>query len=349
MTFRYEAPPTVGRFMLDQSFMRGLMGPVGSGKSSGCCVEIGRRAAEQKPGPDGIRRSRWAVVRNTYRELMDTTVKTWLSWWPEEVYGKLDTQNMVHHLRMGDVDCEVLFRALDGPQDVKKLLSLEVTGIWFNEAREIAKALVDAATGRVGRFPAKKDGGPSWFGVIMDTNPPDTDHWWYRSFEDQRPEGWAIFKQPSGRAANAENIQNLPDGYYRNIISGKTAEWVKVYVDGEYGYVQDGKPVFPEYSDNLHCAEFELNWKFPVYIGIDFGLTPAAAIGQRLPSGAWRWRHEVVTEHMGAERFGKLLSAFISERVPPSRFNIVQITCDPAGNQESQAEERTPFLMLRNA
>jgi hypothetical protein len=254
---------------------------------------------------------------------------------------------MTHVLRMDGIECEVLFRALDKPGDVKKLLSLEVTGIWFNEAREIAKALVDAATGRVGRYPAKKDGGATWFGVILDTNPPDTDHWWYRLFEDEKPEGWAIYKQPSGRSQEAENLVNLPANYYQNIMAGKTPEWVKVYVDGEYGFVQDGKPVFPEYRDNIHCREFELIPRLPLYIGIDFGLTPAAVIGQKLPMGVWRWRHEVVTTHMGAERFGKLLSGFIAEHVPG--FEIARITGDPAGNHESQADERTPFLMLRAA
>jgi hypothetical protein len=333
--------------MLDNSFVRGLMGPIGSGKSTGCVMELYRRVMEQKPSPDGVRRSRWIVVRNTYRELLDTTVKTFLSWFPEGQHGSMNWQDNEYHWKFGDVEAEVLFRALDRPSDIKKLLSLEATGIWFNEAREIPKALVDAATGRVGRYPSAKDGGATWFGIIMDTNPPDTDHWWYRLFEDECPPGWAIYKQPSGRGPDAENIPNLPPNYYANIMAGKTAEWIKVYVDGDYGFVQDGRPVFPEYRDNLHCREFELNPRWPLYMGIDFGLTPAATIGQKLPMGQWRWRHEVVTEHMGAERFGKLLVGFIAERLQGYRFEA--ITGDPAGNQESQADERTPFLMLAHA
>ena len=73
---------------------------------------------------------------------------------------------------------EVLFLALDRPDDIEKLLSLELTGVWINEAREVAKAIVDGATMRVGRFPSMKDGGPTWYGVIADTNAPDEDHWW---------------------------------------------------------------------------------------------------------------------------------------------------------------------------
>jgi len=35
-------------FMKDNTFFRGIRGPVGSGKSVGCCVEVFRRALEQK-------------------------------------------------------------------------------------------------------------------------------------------------------------------------------------------------------------------------------------------------------------------------------------------------------------
>ena len=41
------------------------------------------------------------------------------------------------------------------------------------------KAVIDG-TIRVGRYPSKEDGGPTWRGVILDTNPPDDDHYIYR-------------------------------------------------------------------------------------------------------------------------------------------------------------------------
>ena len=60
-------------------------------------------------------------------------------------------------------------------EDVKKLLSLELTGVWVNEAREIPKSIIDAVTMRCGRFPSMREGGPSWSGVICDTNAPEED------------------------------------------------------------------------------------------------------------------------------------------------------------------------------
>lgn len=82
----YRPPGKVARaFMHSTAFFRGLMGPFGSGKSTVCVMEILKRAKAQKPGPDGIRRSRWAVIRNTYPELKTTTIKTWHQWVPPSI------------------------------------------------------------------------------------------------------------------------------------------------------------------------------------------------------------------------------------------------------------------------
>ncbi|MFN9953283.1 MAG: hypothetical protein ACK55I_09300, partial [bacterium] len=66
LQLKYRPPGAVLRSFLrdDTSFFRGLMGPFGSGKSTGCVVDVIRRAQLQRPGIDGVRRSRWAVVRN---------------------------------------------------------------------------------------------------------------------------------------------------------------------------------------------------------------------------------------------------------------------------------------------
>ncbi len=121
-----------------------------------------RRARMQEPGPDGVRRTRWAIVRNTYRELEDTTMKTWFDWFPEEVFGELVKGDKAHRIVTAGADgypvhAEVLFRALDKPSDIKKVLSLEVTGAWVNEARELPRGLIQALRERCGRYPAKRD------------------------------------------------------------------------------------------------------------------------------------------------------------------------------------------------
>ena len=169
LDLNFENSPTVWKFLHDDSFVRGLMGPVGSGKSYGCAAEIMLRAVRQQPSPrDGIRYTRFVIVRNTYPELRTTTIKTWQELFPEDTWGSMRWQPPIsHHIKIptrGDIpgiDCEVIFMALSSPQDVRKLLSLELTGAWVNEARELPKAVIDGLTHRVGRYPVKSDGGPS--------------------------------------------------------------------------------------------------------------------------------------------------------------------------------------------
>lgn len=344
----YTPPGPISRaFMLDDSFFRGIMGPFGSGKSTVCVMELLRKAKEQQIGSDGKKRTRWAVVRNTYPELRTTTIKTWHQWVPPQIGRWVDTGPPMHHIQEGDLDIEVIFVSLDRPDDVAKLLGMELTGAWVDEAREVPKAVIDGLTGRVGRYPSKLMGGCSWSGILASTNPPDNDHWWYKLAEDVKPEGWAFFRQPSGLAPDAENRENLPANYYERQLLGKEEDWVKVYVHGEYGFVRDGKPIYPEYKDSVHCREFDLIPGQPIYVGIDFGLTPAAVFGQRTMMGQWRWHSELVTEDMGAKRFSELMRNVMHERYAGMPF--ASITGDPAGEGRAQTDETTPFQILRAA
>lgn len=361
----YHPPgPMSKAFMKSDAFIRGIMGPYGSGKSTACVMEIIRRAQEQKPGTDGIRRSRWAVVRNTYPELKTTTIKTWHQWVPPTLGRWVDSGPPMHRISDASIDLEVIFVSLDRPQDISKLLGMELTGAWVDEAREIPKAILDGLSGRVGRYPSSAMGGCTWTGIIMSTNPPDSDHWWYRLAEEDRPAGFEFFRQPGGMSPFAENLDwlnqteetlALPLGhadrvargrvYYERQVAGKDPEWIKVYIDGDYGFVLDGKPVYSEYRDSVHCAEFELNPKVPMRVGFDFGLTPAAVFGQRLPNGRWLWHSELVTEDMGTVRFAEEVRRIIKERY--ANFTFETFTGDPAGDIRAQTDETTPFQILR--
>lgn len=342
----YQASKTCWQFHTSKAFVRGLVGPIGSGKSVACCAELMKLATEQQPGHDGKRHTRTAIIRNTYRELHDTTIRTWFDWFPREL-GTWRAGDMEFVLETADMRAEFLFRALDRPDDVKKLLSLELTNAWVNEAREVPKAVIDMLQGRVGRYPSKRNGGPTQSCIIMDTNPPDTDHWWYRLFEEDKPKDWEVFRQPSGLSDEAENRDNLPPDYYERLQAGHDQAWIDVYVHGHYGFVKDGKPVFPEFSDPVHTLTSEPEYLGgTVFVGIDFGLTPAAVIAQKLANGQWQIIDEIVTSDMGAVRFADMLATKLRQDY---RASAVRAWGDPAGEQRSQVDERTPFQILRAA
>lgn len=346
--YSYSHVPTVKAFTQSHKFIRGLMGPFGSGKSSGCVIELVKWGARQNEF-NGKRRARFAVIRNTYRQLQDTTIRTFMDWVPDLIFGKYlktDHSFVIDKLDQG-LEIEVLFRALDRPEHVANLLSLELTGAWVNEAREIPRAVIKALQGRVGRFPKVMEGGCVDPGIIMDTNPPDDDSWWYKLFEEERPENVEIFKQPSGRSQLAENKAFLPANYYENLMTGADPDFVRVYVDGLYGYVRDGKPIYPEYNDAIHCAQLEPVKGVVIQRGWDFGLTPACIFTQVLPDGRWLIFDELVADDLGIDTFADQVNMHTAQKY--SQFTFEDYG-DPAGQQRSamtaDKDEKTCFDIL---
>ena len=261
------------------------------------------------------------------------------------------------------LELEVILIALDKASETGKLRSLELTGAWINEASEIPREVFDMVTQRVGRYPPKSHGGgPVNPCIILDTNPPDDDHWYYKIAEEDTPEGWEFFDQPSGLLRiqegdavryepnpNAENVFNLPQGYeyYLKMIGGKTDDWIKVFVLGQYGTTADGKPVYPEYNDKIHVSskDIEYNPLLPIYLGWDFGLTPACIVGQMSAKGQLIILEEFVAEDMGIRQFA-------AEIVKPALMNRYSSTNrfisrgDPSGINRSQTDERTCYQEL---
>lgn len=355
MDIDYTPTKTCKEFMASDAKMRVLMGPVGSGKSVASCFEVIRRASQQAPNKQGIRKSRVAIVRETARQLQDTTIKTFLDWFPTGVCGNFMRTTKTFFFKVGNVECEIMFRALDDADDVANLNSLELTFAWFNECRDIHPDIMDAMSKRIGRFPSAKDGGPSWFGMWGDTNPPTMDTWWYYQMEgldskdgvSPNDNGWQVFKQPSGRSPHAENIENLPDGYYDT--QGRSDEYIRVYVDGEYGLSSAGQPVYKYFKPDYHIAGQTLrpiiNGVRPIVIGMDLGLTPAAVIGQQDPRGRTLILDEAVSFDMGIQRFVRtILKPLIFERFTGAP---VMVICDPAGIQRAQTDERSAVDIIK--
>ena len=292
-------------------------------------MEMVIRAHQQAPDRYGKRKTRWAAIRNTYGELKTTTLKTFSAWVPESIAPVNRGEPMIARmvLRLPDhttVDMEVVFLSMDKPADIGKLKSMDLTGVWLNEASELDKSILDMATGRVGRYPEKKDGAIfTWAGVIMDTNSMDDDHWWYGLAEgaddtDEQAEIEALKKQLTEQLARlgmrrtlmdfwnqppalieaqgsyvpnpaAENVEHQPMGYayWLLLVNGKEKQWVDLYVMNKYGKVIDGLPVYQEYDDNYHGRIAHLNpiSGKPIRIGLDFGLSPAAVPGQCSATG----------------------------------------------------------------
>lgn len=366
MDLNIKFAPVMSAFMQSNARSRFILGPFGSGKSVGCQIEVPRRGTMQRHGPDGFRRARFAVIRNTMPQLRDTTMKTWFDWFPNGSIGYYKETGKTYFIEQEDMRVEVCFRALDDAADVKNLLSLELTGGYINEFRDIPREIVEALDGRIGRYPRKVDGGPSWTGIWGDSNMPEEDTYWYCMAEGldpadaktPKPNDFQFFRQPPGMIKTidgqyipnpeAENRENLPDDYYERLVKDKDPDFIRWVVMMQYARSKGGRPVHPSFNRDLHVARQTLipNRQLLLLVAADFGLTPAMTLKQQDAFGRVLTLDEVVS-------FGSGLERAIEEKLLPllrqkyDGFEIF-VTGDPSGDSGAQTDEQTCADIFRN-
>ena len=359
-TIEYTPPPTVKSFIKHYSpgelFLDWIIGPVGSGKTTGIFFKLIYMASLQACSPiDGIRRSRCVVVRNTAPQLVDTTIKSFNYWFKDGQAGKWKATTKDFILRYGDVECEVLFRPLDTPDDVERVLSLEVTFAIIDEFVQIPQAIIEALSARCGRYPPEIEGGATNWGMWGASNPGMESDWWYPMLEahdelpsDQPvPENWTYFKQPSGFSAEAENTENLPGkrDYYTNLAKGKTPHWVKQFIEVEWGYSLVGKPVFPMFNREIHVSRHPLSAirGRQLLAGYDPGMRSGLVLGQYDDAvGRVLVLDELVLENYATDRM-------IAEKLKPLLFRKYRgfellVIPDPSSVNASQSKQGSSVL-----
>jgi hypothetical protein len=307
-------------------------------------------AGLQAPSPiDGIRRTRAVVVRNTAPQLADTTLKSWFMWFKEGVAGRWQATPKIFTLRFGDVECEVLFRALDTADDVSKVLSLEVTFAVLDEFVQIPSEIREGLSGRCGRYPPKIEGGPTNFGMWGASNPGEEDTDWYKLLIEEKPSNVEYFHQPSGLSLEAENIENLPPGYYDNLAKGKSDAWVAQFIRAEWGYSVAGQPVVPTFNRELHVAKTTLmpNPHLPLVIGYDPGIVHSALIFTQMDLyGRMLVYDALPLEGYGAQRMATDRLIPMLRTTKYAGLEVI-IAPDPAANSRTQNDETTVVEGLR--
>lgn len=364
------------QFIRARNHVSVIRGPIGSGKTLAAMNKIWAIACEQAPSPsDGLRKTRWAVVRNTYAELTGSTVKDWLEWFPDGDggYGTMRwSRPLEYQMALGDVRAEIVFIALDNAEDVKKLRSTQFTGFWFNELQYTSREIFMEAESRTGRYPPPWDGGATWDGVLADMNEPSEDHWLAQMTgevpypEDMSateraelnwPKEWSYLVQPPalievfeadgktirGYKVNprAENIRWLKPGYYAEKVRGKTKAWIDSRLMNRITIWVEGSPVWPEFKLETHVAKAELRIQphWPLYVGLDFGRSPAAVFGQ-LVNDRWQIVDEIVAFDVSSTTFAPMVKRKLEQRFAGM---TVYIYGDPKGQDKPQSEERTSY------
>lgn len=366
----FSAPPTGAAFMRSNGFFRLIAGPVGSGKTTCCLFELMRRSTMQRPAPDGVRYTRWAIVRQTLEQLRSTVLKDIQQWLGAVANYKVSEKTVFFDFQLNDgtwVKSEWILIPMDDPQDQRRLLSSQLTGAWMSEAIEMSVELVVAIQGRCGRYPSAMQGGASWFGVIADTNMPSVGTEWHRKMALEKPDNWEIFIQPGGFDPDAENLDwllqtpeslRLPLGhpdrrarglqYYHNLLANGNDDWVDRYVNAKYGADPSGQTVFKGSFKKHHLVRgLEPVRNRNLIICQDFGRNPCALLIQLDEHERLLVLEEVVSTNMSLSTHmtTHLRPVLMDERY----FGLpMYFIGDPSGRAQDSVYDIDPFTYLRS-
>jgi hypothetical protein len=357
------AGPVAAAFLRDKtSLVRALLGPVGGGKTVTTIFDALMNASEAPVCIDAKIRFRIPFIGVTYGQIEKNLLPTWFEWlphdggsWTEGEWKGGGGRYGIHKLffdtlRDGqriEVAFEAIFAAI-GEHSVEQFMrGFEPTAMDLYEMDLLPEAVLPNALLRIGRYPRQQDIKPGQKFrpyIVGDLNAPDIDSHFYKTFEEDCPEGYRVYKQPSGRSPKAENIKNLPPGYYDRQVSAlaNKPRLIKRMVDAQYGPSEDGTPVYDCYSDDIHLAPEKLVPApgLPIRWGFDAGLRrPAGVAAQWLPSGQWRILGEVVPGRMGAKRFAEEVRLWMEHNASGAGFG--DCYADPAawGGADSEAGE----------
>lgn len=312
-----------------------------SGKTSGATQEVCYYLPHFLYKRYGIKNTRWVVVRNTYPELRDTTMRTVFDWFPIGDHNKQENIYVIEY--PNGITVELLFRSCDNPKHVKHFKSLEVTGYWIDESIEVSGDVKRMLKNRIGRYPQQC---PVRFGIET-TNPPDVDHdtYWEFDWGDTPPPGPVPEKAPKPNHRGfwqppGENVKNLRPGYYTDLRSDYTGcqDWIDTYIEGKPGMIIQGKPVYHNFRRHLHVAKQPLIWaKGKLWRGFDnSGNIPACVVVQMPTPRQVQVLAEFWSDRMGIVEFGNWVVTECNLRFPGAMYEDWE---DPAGENKFSKKE----------
>lgn len=338
-----------------------ITGPAGSGKTVGTIFKLIRFACGAMPAcRDGVVRVRGTALRDNYRAMYRTTLRSWFEFVPPDFGGAIFTGGQdrpaQHIIRLSGVregrevpiELTMDFFAVGDVQVEELLKGYETTFVWANEGDLLQQEVIPFAYSRTGRYPKETDMPPGVRRprfVAVDMNPPDIDHPLWKACETgtflQLESGTMLpaaervvnfFHQPSGLSPEAENRAGKSYEAYELESRTMPEQKVRRFVHGQPGYALDGKPVYTEFDYKRHVAGGPVHpiEHLPLDMGFDQGLSPGAILFQTATTGQVRVLAELIPDHgTGVSRFLEMLNVLLYGRfrgLQPGLYGS-----DPAG------------------
>ena len=311
----YDASPTISKFVRSRTFYNVLCGARGAGKTTGGLFRILTLAQEQKKQYYPLK---WAVVRDTRRNIGLTLAKTVKKWLPEpychwrgkpeepeccDIY--LGIKPHLTHILHFD------FFGINSPADHDRFQSYEASGgIWMEEpcplrtnvefiSSGIAESVLSTAVTcmRGAPFPS----------VQLTMNPPSADNWvaqlfhlpGYEAYADGEADipteqlharenirrNSAVFMVPPRENAGERETPGYVEANRQILLATGHSDLYARLVEGRVGYVDVGVRVTPEFC-GAHLAQgLRVVPNVPLILAWDFGLFSTCIAAQVSPQG----------------------------------------------------------------
>lgn len=301
-----------------------FLGGFGAGKSVALVWEA-IDLSMRYPGNFGL------LTRKYNDDIKDTTRATFFEQCPKELI--LDVReggNRVTFINGSNiVFCGLYTKA---KTRISKLGSYNLGFFAIDEAYEASEEDFLMLQGRLRLVCAAKQYG------FLSTNPPNTDHWIFRYFDNPTDTNYAKVVKCS-----SYDNPNLPADYIAN-LEKLPETWKKRFLYGEFGFLYYGLPVYANFDEKIHIKKLE--WESGIiYRGWDFGWVKPAVIFLTFDNmGRIKIFQEYIGDKIYLKEFVPKVILFSNTKFPEAMFKDF---CDAAGVQKTDKAEHTSIEILK--
>lgn len=316
------------------------MGPAGCAKTS-TIASVGVARCILHPG------YRLLVARHDYNDLMGTTALRM-----EQMLNNLSPSLLVDRNKSAPMRWWIR-PAVDGPLSEITFMGLkdglgsyDWHGAIVDEADECDHQRITEIFGRLRSPPLDY---PRLLALAF--NPPDQTHWLYRECTGFDERGRKV-QEPTFKLfapMPKENVRNLPEGYYERMAAKMPEDQRTRLVDGKWGIVFAGDPVYREFSAKLHVVEkltFDPDMG-PLLLFWDFGYRRPACIWAQFDyEGRLRILHELMGENEEVGPFARRVKSETTKRFGIKGWEHEKLHFgDPAVRQKKDTGSTLALLM----
>ena len=316
---------------------------LGEGKSAALCWAILFHTRAQCQNPRY--KPRWALVRDTFENLQKSTMVEFFEWFPDGVFGTYHKGRKLWTWNEEIAHGEVMFIGMDDEKSATKIQSVPLAGFAIDEVSPVAGSAGVSRHVFTTLFQRLRQKGVKYYVGKLAQNNPDESHWTYKEFIDPGEE-----ERRSFQTGVPENLLNLPPGYYESVEKTYKGQEDKIrrFVKGEFGFIKEGAPVTPQWSDSIHLADRLMPIrKRPLHLLWDFGLNATCIISQISPLGHWN----ILDAFVGEAGTGvlQLINHVVQPRLVDRYAGFYwEHTGDPTGSNREQSDaERSAVKVLK--